>query len=124
MGDQCLMQPDFWATFNTKSLLGEARLRQKKYADAESLLNAGYKGLKQRQDQIPAPVRKVRLTEALARLVVLHEATGNKRSSGEVAQGTGVGEAAAVQAAVAADAKDCSSFSYYGLGCGLSWYFA
>src|SRR5262249_13840773 len=70
-------QPDDWSTFNTKSMLGAALLGQKKYADAEPLLQSGYAGLKQRQDKIPEVVRKVRLTEALERLVQLYEATDN-----------------------------------------------
>ena len=46
-------QPDVWTTFNTKSLLGGAQLGQKKYADAEPLLLAGYDGMKQREKTIP-----------------------------------------------------------------------
>jgi serine/threonine protein kinase/Flp pilus assembly protein TadD len=71
-------QPDEWGTFNTKSMLGEALLGQKKYADAEPLLKDGYEGVKKREDKIPEPVRKLRLTEALERLVALYEATENK----------------------------------------------
>jgi hypothetical protein len=36
--------PDAWQTHNTKSMLGGARLGQKKYADTEPLLVAGYEG--------------------------------------------------------------------------------
>jgi hypothetical protein len=50
------------------SLLG-----QKQYAEAEPLLLAGYEGMKQRQQQIPPP-GKVRLFEAVERLVQLYEA--------------------------------------------------
>jgi hypothetical protein len=67
--------PDAWTTFNTKSLLGGALLGQKKYADAEPLLLTGYEGMKQRELKIP-PQGKVRLSEALERLVQLYEATG------------------------------------------------
>jgi len=70
-------QPDDWATFNTQSLLGGALLGQKKYADAEPLLLSGYRGMKQRQEKIPAQ-GKIRLTEALQCLVQLYEATGKK----------------------------------------------
>ena len=70
-------QPDVWSTFNTKSLLGGALLGQKKYADAEPLLLAGYEGMKKREAKIP-PQGKIRLTEALERLVQLYEATDNK----------------------------------------------
>jgi serine/threonine protein kinase len=70
-------EPDAWGTFNTRSLLGGALLGQHKYAEAEPLLKAGYDGLKQRQAKIP-PEAKVRLTDALERLVRLYEATGQK----------------------------------------------
>jgi Tfp pilus assembly protein PilF len=70
-------QPDVWSTFNTKSLLGGALLGQKKYADAEPLLLAGYEGMKKREAKIPAQ-GKIRLTEALERLVQLYEAMEKK----------------------------------------------
>ena len=68
-------QPDVWSTFNTKSLLGGALLGQKKYADAEPLLLAGYEGMKQREKTIPEQ-GKIRLREAVERLLQLYEATG------------------------------------------------
>jgi serine/threonine protein kinase len=67
-------QPDDWLTFNTKSMLGGALLGQEKYAEAEPLLKEGHNGMKERADKIPPPA-KVRLTEALERLVQLYEAT-------------------------------------------------
>jgi tetratricopeptide (TPR) repeat protein len=70
-------QPDEFTTFNTKSMLGSALLGQKKYAEAEPLLLAGYEGMKQREAKIPPP-GKVRLTEALERLVQLDEALEKK----------------------------------------------
>jgi tetratricopeptide (TPR) repeat protein len=71
-------EPDAWTTFNAKSLLGGALLGQKKYAEAEPLLRAGYEGLKSHADTIPAEVRAARLREALQRLVTLCEATDRK----------------------------------------------
>jgi eukaryotic-like serine/threonine-protein kinase len=68
------IEPDAWTTFNTKSMLGAALLGQKKYADAEPLLRAGYDGLKSRADKIPLQ-GKIRLAEALDRLIALAEAT-------------------------------------------------
>ena len=47
------IQPDDWTTFETKSILGEALLEQKKFADAEPLLLSGYEGMKHREDAIP-----------------------------------------------------------------------
>ncbi len=70
-------QPDNWLTFNTQSMLGRALLGQKKYADAEPLLLAGYEGMKQRQKTIP-PAGMIRLPEAARRLVQLYEATDKK----------------------------------------------
>jgi tetratricopeptide (TPR) repeat protein len=71
------MQPDDWTTFDAKSLLGEALLDQKKYTDAEPLLLSGYKGMKERESKIPS-ADKVRLTQALKRLVQLYEAWDKK----------------------------------------------
>ncbi len=68
-------QPDVWSTFNTKSLLGGALLGQSKYAEAEPLLLAGHAGMKQREKTIPEQ-GKIRLREAVERLVQLYEATG------------------------------------------------
>jgi serine/threonine protein kinase len=66
--------PDAWQAFNTKSMLGGALLGQKKYAQAEPLLVAGYQGMKQREKTIP-PVARSRLPEALDRLIELYTAT-------------------------------------------------
>ena len=66
--------PDEWRTFNARSMLGGSLLGQKKYTEAEPVLVSGYEGMKQRQDKIPADGR-VRLKEALQRLVQLYEAT-------------------------------------------------
>src|SRR5262249_740369 len=67
--------PDDWATFNTRSMLGGSLLGQKKYADSEPLLVAGYEGMKERAKTIP-PAGKVRLPEAIGRLVQLYDAWG------------------------------------------------
>jgi hypothetical protein len=69
--------PDFWLTFNTKAQLGGALLGQKKYAEAEPLLWDGYEGMKKRAETIP-PQGRIRLLEALERLVQLYEATDRK----------------------------------------------
>jgi eukaryotic-like serine/threonine-protein kinase len=70
-------EPDDWRTFNTKSMLGGALLGQKKYADAEPLLLAGYEGMKKQEAKIPAQ-GKIRIPEAIGRLVQLYEATDKK----------------------------------------------
>jgi tetratricopeptide (TPR) repeat protein len=75
-------EPDAWATFNTKSLLGGSLLGQKKYAAAEPLLLTGYEGMKQREAKIPANSRQY-LTEALERLVQLYDAWRKKDKADE-----------------------------------------
>ena len=67
-------QPDDWNTANARSLLGGALLGRKKYADAEPLLLDGYEGLKRREATIP-PAGRVRLPEAVDRLIELYTAT-------------------------------------------------
>lgn len=69
--------PVDWRNFNTKSLLGEVLLGQDKFAEAELLLREGYQGIKERQAAIP-PHSKIRIPEALDRLVRLYEAMGNQ----------------------------------------------
>lgn len=68
-------KPDDWTTFETQSLVGECLLEEGEYADAEPLLLAGYKGMKEHEDDIPAHYQS-RLTAALARLARLYEAWG------------------------------------------------
>jgi eukaryotic-like serine/threonine-protein kinase len=69
--------PYDWSTFNARSMLGASLLGQKRYADAEPLLLAGYEGIERREAKMPAPA-KIRLTEALERLVQLYDAWGRK----------------------------------------------
>ena len=72
------------ATFNSQSMLGGALLGQKKYAEAEPLLRAGYEGLKEGlAEAMIQAISKVRLTEALERLVQLYDATGQKEKAAE-----------------------------------------
>jgi serine/threonine protein kinase/Tfp pilus assembly protein PilF len=65
--------PGDWVLFNTKSMLGGALAGQKKFEEAEPLLLEGYSGMKEREAKIPANA-KVRLTEALQRLVDIYTA--------------------------------------------------
>lgn len=87
--------PDLWNTFNTQSLLGESLLAQARgsaddgnsdsehkgdvevkarlHAQAELLLLAGYKGMKQRESNTP-PEAATSILEALDRLVELYTA--------------------------------------------------
>jgi len=70
-------EPDAWTTFNTRSLLGGVLLGQNRLAESEPLLLDGYQGMKEREAAIPAK-GKVRIPEALERLVRLYEAKGNE----------------------------------------------
>jgi hypothetical protein len=70
-------QPDAWTTFHTQSLLGGSLLAQKKYADAEPLLLAGYEGMDKRQAKIYFPDKPL-LAEALERVIQLYDATGKE----------------------------------------------
>jgi len=74
--------PDEWVVFDTRCILGDCLLQQKRYAEAEELLLAGYEGLKSREDKIPAPYKK-RLAEAGRLLIQLYEAWGKKAQADE-----------------------------------------
>ena len=69
------IQPDDWTTAATESDLGEALLQQRKFAEAEPLLLAGYEEMLRHQDAIP-PQDRPRLSRALERVVKLYEAWG------------------------------------------------
>jgi hypothetical protein len=69
-------ESDDWRTFNAQALLGAALLGGGKPAEAEPLLVAGYEGMKRQEAAIPAASR-VRLTEALERLVKSSTARGD-----------------------------------------------
>jgi tetratricopeptide (TPR) repeat protein len=69
--------PDDWLTFDTRALLGESLLGQKKYPEAERMLLSGYEGMKQREQTIPVE-GKFRLDAALRRLVLLYEAAARE----------------------------------------------
>jgi serine/threonine protein kinase len=61
-----------WIIYDTKSLLGETLLEQKRPAEAEPLLLEGYHGMKSRQADIPEK-SKVCLQRATTRLVRLYK---------------------------------------------------
>jgi hypothetical protein len=58
-------------------MLGGSLLGQKKFAAAEPLLLTGYEGMKQQAGTIP-PQGRIRLPEAVERLVQLYDAWGKK----------------------------------------------
>jgi tetratricopeptide (TPR) repeat protein len=74
--------PDDWRAFDARVLLGSTLLGQQKYAQAEPLLLAGYQGLKQREDRIPADGKR-RLEEALRQLVQLYQGMAQPEKAAE-----------------------------------------
>jgi len=68
--------PEHWQVFQARSLLGASLTAQRKYAEAEPLLISGCEGIQQRLSKIVTGEGKVRLREALQRLVQFYEATG------------------------------------------------
>ena len=70
--------PGHWLTCSAQSRLGAALPGQNKYTETEPLLLDGYQAMKQQETKLPKN-RKVRLIEALERLVQLDEATGNTK---------------------------------------------
>ena len=64
-----------WSRFHGESLLGASLLGQKKFGDAKPFLIGGYEGMKQREAQIPAPLKRY-LTEASERVVRLYDEWG------------------------------------------------
>ena len=69
------IQPDDWTTFDTKSMLGEALVDQKKFAEAEPLLAVGLRGHETTRRHDPA-AGQTSSHKALERLVKLYEAWG------------------------------------------------
>ncbi len=74
--------PDEWRLFNAKSMLGGALAGQNKFQEAEPLLVEGYQGMKQREAKIETD-GKIRLPEAIQRLVDLYDAWGKKEKADE-----------------------------------------
>ncbi len=68
--------PDAVWNFSVRSRLGGILARQKKFAEAESLLLSGYEGIKQRDHQAPGG-DKPGLRPPLERLVKFYQDTGN-----------------------------------------------
>jgi len=68
--------PDNWRTFMTRLMLGTALLAQQKDKEAEPLLEQGYKGLQQREVQIP-PLGKRNVRESVELVAKLYAEKGN-----------------------------------------------
>ncbi|WP_395374473.1 serine hydrolase [Marinicella sp. W31] len=63
--------PEAWTTFNAQSNLGEVQMYLKKYKDAYSSTTIAYTELKKRVQSIPGSVRKLRMMEALDRVLAV-----------------------------------------------------
>jgi hypothetical protein len=74
--------PDKWFTSNTRSVLGEILVAQKKLSEAEPHLLAGYDGLKQQEVKLPA-AGKVSLRNAVDRLVQFYEGTNQPEQAAD-----------------------------------------
>jgi WD40 repeat protein len=70
-------EPDSWLFFNAKLLLGGSLVGQKKFAEAEPLLQDGYEGLRQRHETI-SDSGKGGLIDALERIAELYGVWGKK----------------------------------------------
>ncbi len=75
-------RPDGWQRFRDESLLGASLAGQKKYAEAEPLLLAGYQGMAARKDRIAVP-DQIHLDSARQWLVQLYQAMGNPAKAAE-----------------------------------------
>jgi serine/threonine protein kinase/tetratricopeptide (TPR) repeat protein len=73
---------DDWRIFDSRARLGGILLAQRRYADAEPLLLAGYDGLKQREERIPANSRR-RLKETARQLAQLFDAIARPDQAAE-----------------------------------------
>jgi len=76
------IQPDDWQRFRAESLLGASLAGQKKFAEAESLLLAGYQGMLARKERIPAP-DQYHLDLARKWLAQLYQAWGKPEKAAE-----------------------------------------
>ena len=73
-----------WYRFWGESALGACLLGQKKYAEAEPLLEAGYQGLKQRYDKYTVYYKARDLRMALNRLIQLCEETAQSAKAAQL----------------------------------------
>jgi tetratricopeptide (TPR) repeat protein/tRNA A-37 threonylcarbamoyl transferase component Bud32 len=74
--------PEAWQRFSCQSMLGASMEGQKKFAEAEPLLIAGYEGMAARQDSIPAGNRG-ELSDAGERIVQLYTDWGKPEQAAQ-----------------------------------------
>ena len=74
--------PEIWITYSAKALLGASLLGQKRYAEAEPQLLAGYEGLKTRAKSVSLQGR-ARMALTAEQLAQLYDATGKSDKAEE-----------------------------------------
>jgi hypothetical protein len=67
--------PDDWKTFSTQWLLGSSLVGLKKYAEAEPLLSASYRGMQERKGKISAAEKKF-VRQSLQYIIQLYHDRG------------------------------------------------
>jgi WD40 repeat protein len=83
---QCLairerLMPDDWRTYNIRSILGGCLLGQKRYTEADPLLQSGCEGMLERLHEIPLTARVPRVRSAILRLMELYHQTNRPEES-------------------------------------------
>jgi eukaryotic-like serine/threonine-protein kinase len=76
-------QPEDWATFNARSMLGESLLGQKRYPEAEPLLMKAHDAMKQHKPKMPTEAQDWQFQETVERLVQLYEAWSKPVEAGK-----------------------------------------
>ncbi|MCB1122568.1 MAG: tetratricopeptide repeat protein, partial [Verrucomicrobiae bacterium] len=74
------LNSDDWSPFHARSLLGSALFGQGRLEEAEPFLIEGYEGVKEHRHQLQHE-HKIRLNEALLRLIQFYIHTGNQRKA-------------------------------------------
>ncbi len=82
LGNYEKLNSEIWGRYETQSLLGASLAGQLKYAEAEPLLLAGYRGLLARQTTMPADSRSA-LDAARERIVQLYQDSGKPEQAAE-----------------------------------------
>ena len=75
-------RPEFWARYEIESTLGASLVAQRKFAEAEPFLIAGYEGLARLANTIP-PVNKSSLAQAGDWIVELYRSWGRPTTEAE-----------------------------------------
>ena len=88
--------PDAWQRYNSQSMLGASLAGQRKFGEAEPLLQSGYQGIDQRKDTIPWDSRSA-FDEAGERIAQLYQNWGKPEQAAEWKEKLRLGLAAGSQ---------------------------